>query len=133
MPPDARDIIANNGFLHVYHPRNFAPGARAEAAYDWWVLSKHVLGAPFDSGYRALTVWLESPVAAKAARGIAKKSRPSLVVEARVARAAEPMRPLIAELTERLNAAQDAAAAKGVVTAALRDHDATLAQAASGR
>lgn len=132
VPPGAREIVASNGFLHVYHPRNFAPGARAEAAYDWWIISMHVLGAPFDGGYLALNSWLDGPVAAKAARGIARKSRPSLAVEAGVARgAAEPMRPLIAELTERLNAAQDVAAVKGVVTAALRDHDATLAQAAA--
>ena len=43
-------------------PGNFERGAVASPAFDWWIVSMHVLGAPFASGARKLSEWLDGPL-----------------------------------------------------------------------
>lgn len=38
---------------------HFKHGAVASPAFDWWVVSMQVLGAPFAGGWRALSLWLD--------------------------------------------------------------------------
>jgi len=59
VPASARDIVERNGHRGSYHPALFAPGARAQAAFDWWHFCLLADDAcPFARDAAALPGWL---------------------------------------------------------------------------
>jgi hypothetical protein len=105
-------------------PGNFERGAVASPAFDWWVVSMQVLGAPFAGGARKLSDWLDGPpplplpeedaeATALAGRGLQALTPP----EAAVARLGS-RRLLVENLTAKLGAC---AANEGLVRAAVEE------------
>jgi hypothetical protein len=110
-PPHSHFALPRLTHHHSTDPGNFAPGAVASPAFDWWVVSMHMLGAPFDDGVKALSAWLDGPASSGAVDSAAAHV------------CSKGWRAGVAELALRLEAcAADKGAVLAIVDEALGSH-----------